>query len=172
MVVQAPDMPLVYITSSQIGKINTASQVVIVGSIILKTAGTSVWSLNDSSINIVSSSLTSVSQILPIGTSEFALVMSANSLSAGSTLAFTLSCTGKIYLFPLLMILCCSFASYSLISSDIWLHCNYLRFRCFKVIRYYDISRQCATSIGNLHCFSCNRIPVSDFLYYVRISMV
>jgi hypothetical protein len=91
--VQAIDIPLVHITSSPEGKINPANQIVIIGSITLKTAGSFVYSLNDTSIDIVASSLSSVAERLPAGLSVVTLTMGANTLAAGSTLAFTLSST-------------------------------------------------------------------------------
>lgn len=83
------------IVSSQVGKLNPATQLLINASVTLKTTGTSVWTLNDTSITLAPpTSLSSVTQTLPSGMSYVLLIMSANSLSAGTTLAFTLSSTG------------------------------------------------------------------------------
>jgi hypothetical protein len=94
--VQASEIPLVRITSSPEGKVNPANQIVIIGSTTLKAAGTFVYSLNDTSIDIVASSLSSVAERLPAGLSVVTLTMGANTLAAGSTLAFTLSSTSTV----------------------------------------------------------------------------
>ena len=95
--VQAADKPLVTVASAQ-SMVNPVDQlIVITGSVDLVTSGSSVWSSNDTNIDLSSASSSAVSHVLSSGVTIVTLTLKSNYLSAGSTLAFTLSATGEPY---------------------------------------------------------------------------
>jgi hypothetical protein len=94
--VQAADKPLVTVTSA-VSLVNPVDQLVVVTGVVnLVTSGSSVWTINDTNVDLSSASSSAVTHILATGISTVTLTLKSNYLQAGSTLAFTLSATGTV----------------------------------------------------------------------------
>ena len=88
------DRPLVSVNSSTIvGKVIPDRQLALSGQAYTTTGGYASWAVSDSSLNLTTlASTPSHNVIVGSGFSTMTLVLPANSLAPGSTLAFTLSC--------------------------------------------------------------------------------
>ena len=92
--VQQANIPFVFITTSFTGKIDPLKQLAIKGYVNLPAAANCVWSVNDSAVDLSSSSLSSFAQELPKGLSHVTLTLNSNTLTPGASLSFTLTATG------------------------------------------------------------------------------
>jgi hypothetical protein len=86
--------PVVTVRSTISTKLNVESQLHISGGIVLAGlgAGYAVWSLNEASVDLAAISLGPISSYVS-GAATLDLLLRRNSLPAGQSLTFTLSCT-------------------------------------------------------------------------------
>ena len=93
LTVQNVDKPLVVITSSFREKVNPGNALTIAGTVTLTSAGQIRWTVNDTSIALTSKARSPTFFDVVAGSNALKLAMIPNSLSTGSVLLFTLSCT-------------------------------------------------------------------------------
>ena len=98
IITQTSDKPLVSVSSIAY-KVNPNSQLVLYGNVSLKVQGSSIWSTNVSNIDISAASKSQIVRNLPAGFTALSLNVNMMFYSPGSTLAFTLSSTGKLLFF-------------------------------------------------------------------------
>ena len=94
IITQTSDKPLVSVSSISY-KVNPNSQLVLYGNVSLKVPGSSIWSTNVSNIDISAACKSQIVRNLPSGLTALSLIVNMIFYSPGSTLAFTLSSTGK-----------------------------------------------------------------------------
>ena len=94
IITQTSRRPLVTVTST-VYKVNPTSRLLLTGSVSLQSSGTAIWSTNDTNIVMTSASQNPIIQSLPIGLSALLLGVDMIYWTPGTTLAFTLSSTGR-----------------------------------------------------------------------------
>jgi hypothetical protein len=97
VVVLESGVPLVHISVPPVRNFNTANQLYLSANVDLPTTGFAFWSVNDTRINITTACLSDIYYSV-IRTGLVTLTLSANIMTPGSTLLFSLTATGALEL--------------------------------------------------------------------------
>ena len=97
MVVLESGAPLIHISVPPVRNFNTANQLYLSANVDVPSTGFAFWTVNDTRINITTASLSDVYYSV-VRAGLVTLTLSANIMTPGSTLLFSLTATGTLEL--------------------------------------------------------------------------